>query len=101
MELIARVLITIPDDKWQESLAELVEERTAKLEKKKADYGTLSYASALKRVKPSAESDMKYSLSKGIENVLQNHYKHDSEVQKIEFIEFEESEVKENGAGKG
>ncbi len=91
MELIARVLITIPDDKWQEEVDSLVREEQEELKECKAKLGEDTYARRLKNVDATVIGDIKFDLGKTIEGYLQNQYKHDSLVQNIQFIEFEES----------
>lgn len=95
MELVARVLITIPDDKWQEFLTDEIETKKEKLEKDRDKYGELTFSYTEKRIPETALRDMKYEL----EDTLRRHFTVWGIKKPGEFIEFEESEVKEN-AGK-
>ena len=94
MELIARVLITIPDDKWQEFLAEEIEVQKEKLEKKRSNYGELTFVSIEKRIPETALRDMRYELGKALGDTLRCHFTTWGIKKATEFIEFEESEVK-------
>ncbi len=85
MELVARVLITIPDDKWQESLAEEIEARKEELEKRRNKYGVLTFSSIEKRIPETALQDMKYDIGKALEDTLHGYFK-TWYVNKVEFI---------------